>query len=159
MDNLWYRGPFSGRILCEIRPAEPVHSRRSWLVEAVEKRRGISPERLQEVVDKAVEIPSRFRRSSIFRIEWITVEWCLPPKLRPISGSDACVSDLHRYIAIWRGIATDFELLRDFSSVELQLVVVGDELLDDLDRDRLVVVVAGCSRSTSCASAARSPGR
>ena len=46
----------------------------------------------------------------------MTVEWCLPPKLFPISGSDAFVSDLHRYIAICRGIATDFELFRDFSS-------------------------------------------
>ena len=59
----------------------------------------------------------------------------------PISGSDACVSDLHRYIAIWRGIAIDFELLRDLSSAELQLVVVGDELLDDLDRDGALVVL------------------
>ncbi len=49
-------------------------------------------------------------------MEWITVEWCLPPKLRPISGSDAFVRDLQRYIATWRGSATDFELLRDFSS-------------------------------------------
>src|SRR5712692_2820484 len=64
---------------------------------------------------------SFFRRSSTFRIEWITVEWCLPPKLRPISGSDACVSDLQRYIAIWRGIATDFELLRDFKSTIFRL--------------------------------------
>ena len=53
------------------------------------------------------------------------MEWCLPPKLRPISGNDAFVSDLQRYIAIWRGIATDLELLRDFSSTQLQLVVVG----------------------------------
>src|ERR1700730_9643132 len=57
-----------------------------------------------------------FRSSSTFRIEWITVEWCLPPKLRPISGSDACVSDLHRNMATWRGIATDLGLLRAFKS-------------------------------------------
>ncbi len=47
----------------------------------------------------------------------MTVEWCLPPKLFPISGSDAFVSDLQRYIATCRGSATDFELLRDFSSL------------------------------------------
>src|SRR3954471_12693860 len=64
---------------------------------------------------------SFFRRSSTFLIEWITVEWCFPPKLRPISGSDACVNDLHKYIAIWRGMATDFELLRDFNSTIFRL--------------------------------------
>jgi hypothetical protein len=46
-----------------------------------------------------LKFPSFFRSSSTFRIEWMTVEWCFPPKLRPISGSDACVSDLQRYIA------------------------------------------------------------
>jgi hypothetical protein len=46
----------------------------------------------------------------------MTVEWCLPPKLLPISGSDAFVSDLHRYIEICRGIEIDFALLRDFRS-------------------------------------------
>ena len=61
--------------------------------------------------------PSFCRRSSTLRIEWITVEWCLPPKLLPISGSDAFVKFLHRYIAICRGIATDFELFFDFNSV------------------------------------------
>src|SRR4029079_4386745 len=60
--------------------------------------------------------PSFCRRSSTLRIEWITVEWCLPPKLLPISGSAAFVSALHRYIAICRGSATDFELFFDFSS-------------------------------------------
>src|SRR6266850_4813091 len=64
---------------------------------------------------------SFLRRSSTFRIEWITVEWCFPPKLRPISGSDACVSDLQRYIAICRGIAIDFELFRDFRSTSFRL--------------------------------------
>ena len=83
----------------------------------------------------------------------MTVEWCLPPKLRPISGSEARVSALHRYIATWRGIATDFELLRDFSSFELELVVVGDELLDHLDRDDAARRVESTLRSTSCASA------
>ena len=51
----------------------------------------------------------------------MTVEWCFPPKLRPISGSDARVSDLQRYIATCRGIATDFELLRDFRSTIFRL--------------------------------------
>jgi hypothetical protein len=37
---------------------------------------------------------------STILIEWMTVEWCFPPKLRPISGSDAFVSILQRYIAI-----------------------------------------------------------
>ena len=70
----------------------------------------------------------------------MTVEWCLPPKLRPISGSDAWVSALHRYIAIWRGIATDFELLRDRRSDDLQLVVVGHGLLDHVHRDGALVL-------------------
>src|SRR5205085_5760085 len=70
---------------------------------------------------RMLKFPSFLRRSSTLRIEWITVEWCLPPKLRPISGSDACVSDLQRYIAIWRGFATDFELLRDFNSTSFRL--------------------------------------
>src|SRR6476620_9178771 len=61
------------------------------------------------------------RRSSTLRMEWMTVEWCLPPKLRPISGSDACVSDLQRYIAICLGIATDFELFRDLRSTSFRL--------------------------------------
>ena len=64
----------------------------------------------------------------------MTVEWCLPPKLLPISGSDAFVSDLQRYIATWRGSATDFELFLDFNSASLQLVVVGHELLNHVDR-------------------------
>ena len=53
---------------------------------------------------------------SIFWIEWMTVEWCLPPNALPISGSEARVSVLHMYIATWRGRAMDLELLRDFSS-------------------------------------------
>src|SRR4051812_41134365 len=52
---------------------------------------------------------SFFRSSSTFRIEWITVEWCFPPKLRPISGKEARVRDLQRYIATCRGMAIDFE--------------------------------------------------
>src|SRR5258705_3745952 len=64
---------------------------------------------------------SFLRRSSIFRLEWITVEWCFPPKLAPISASDACVNDLHKYIAICLGMATDLELLRDFNSTIFKL--------------------------------------
>ena len=59
---------------------------------------------------------------------------------------------MQRYIATWRGIATDFALFRDFRSLHLQLVVVGHELLDDLDRDGLVFLREDV-RSTSCASA------
>jgi hypothetical protein len=36
------------------------------------------------------------------------------------------VSALHRYIAICRAIATDFELFFDFSSATYQRVVIGD---------------------------------
>jgi hypothetical protein len=35
---------------------------------------------------------SRLRSVSILRTEWMTVEWCLPPKAFPISGSEAAVS-------------------------------------------------------------------
>jgi hypothetical protein len=45
-------------------------------------------------------------------MEWMTVEWCLPPKLFPISGKLALVSDLERYMAICRGRAMDLELFR-----------------------------------------------
>src|SRR5688572_33239833 len=69
------------------------------------------------VLRSVLKSPSRCRRDSIFLMEWMTVEWCLPPKLFPISGSDAFVNALHRYIAIWRGMAIDFELFRDFNSV------------------------------------------
>src|SRR6266849_1769751 len=56
------------------------------------------------------------RRVSILWIECRTVVWCLPPNCRPISGSDAEVSCLTRYMAIWRGKAMAFELLRIFKS-------------------------------------------
>ena len=59
---------------------------------------------------------SRLQRASIFRIEWITVVWCLPPKLLPIWGREAFVSVLHKYIAICRGRAIAFELFRDLRS-------------------------------------------
>ena len=58
---------------------------------------------------------------SIFLMEWMTVEWCLPPKLFPISGKLALVRDLERYIAIWRGRAMDLELLRARRSEVLRL--------------------------------------
>src|SRR4030095_16338128 len=70
----------------------------------------------RKLLMRLLKSSSFFRSSSTFLIEWMTVEWCFPPKLRPISGNDACVSDLHMYIATWRGMAMDFELLRDFSS-------------------------------------------
>ncbi len=74
----------------------------------------------------------------------MTVEWCLPPKLRPISGSEACVSDLHRYMAICRGMATDFELLRDFRSLTFELVV-----LRDVASGLISIVIGRSSRSTT----------
>src|SRR4029453_7902717 len=61
------------------------------------------------------------RISSIFLIEWITVEWCLPPNRRPISGSDLSVSVLQRYIAIWRGKAIGLALFLDLSWATLSL--------------------------------------
>lgn len=42
-----------------------------------------------------------WRRSSlILRTEWMTVEWCFPPKSLPISGREAPVRVLVRYMAI-----------------------------------------------------------
>src|SRR5215813_4080411 len=38
---------------------------------------------------------------------WRTVVWSLPPKARPMSLSDAWVSWRERYMATWRGKATD----------------------------------------------------
>jgi len=46
---------------------------------------------------------SVLRCSSIFSTECKTVVWCFPPNCRPISGSDASVRCLARYMAIWRG--------------------------------------------------------
>src|SRR5713226_7769741 len=53
---------------------------------------------------------SRLRKVSIFRTEWMTVEWCLPPNALPISGREASVRALVRYMAIWRGTATALAL-------------------------------------------------
>src|SRR2546426_8964470 len=60
---------------------------------------------------------SRLRKVSIFRTEWMTVEWCFPPNALPISGREAAVRVLMRYMAIWRGSATVFELFLALSSV------------------------------------------
>jgi len=49
----------------------------------------------------------------------ITVEWCLPPKRRPISGRELSVRDLHRYIAICRGMAICWLLFFAFRSAIL----------------------------------------
>ena len=46
---------------------------------------------------------SCLRSSRIFSIEWSTVVWCLPPKARPISGSEAPASSFERNIAICLG--------------------------------------------------------
>jgi hypothetical protein len=43
----------------------------------------------------------------------------LPAETLPISGSEAFVRALHKYIATWRGMATDLELFRDFNSAIL----------------------------------------
>ena len=50
--------------------------------------------------------PSVARCSSILAMAYITVVGCLPPKCRPISGRDASVDCLARYIAICRGTVT-----------------------------------------------------
>ena len=46
---------------------------------------------------------SVLRSSSIFSTECSTVVWCLPPNCRPISGNEASVRCLARYMAICRG--------------------------------------------------------
>ena len=67
------------------------------------------------------------RKPSILRTEWMTVEWCLPPKALPISGSEAAVRFLMRYMAIWRGSATVFELFLALSSVISVSVAKGSK--------------------------------
>src|SRR3990167_663204 len=47
--------------------------------------------------------------SRILLVEWMTVEWSFPPKRRPISVVEARESSRERYMAIWRGRATDWE--------------------------------------------------
>ena len=37
-------------------------------------------------------------------------------------------------------MATDFELLRDFNSTDFQLVILGDEFLNHVDRDRALLL-------------------
>jgi hypothetical protein len=97
--------------LWEFRPPERQQQSSARLLTAVE-----SPERLKEIRHQAVEISIRFSHLLDLLDRVNDVEWCFPPKLRPISGSDACVSVLQRYIAICRGSAIDFELFFDFSS-------------------------------------------
>src|SRR5438552_19184184 len=46
---------------------------------------------------------SSLRALSIFSTECKTVVWCLPPNWRPISGREASVRCLARYMAICRG--------------------------------------------------------
>jgi hypothetical protein len=45
---------------------------------------------------------SEQRMASILLMECSTVVWCLPPNSQPISSSDAPVSCLAMYMAIWR---------------------------------------------------------
>src|SRR5690606_14071827 len=53
--------------------------------------------------------PSSLISCSTLRTECSTVVWSLPPKRRPISGSEREVRALARYIAIWRGRTTSRE--------------------------------------------------
>jgi len=46
---------------------------------------------------------SALRTCSILSTECMTVVWCLPPNWRPISGREASVRCLARYMAICRG--------------------------------------------------------
>src|SRR5437867_8277251 len=59
---------------------------------------------------------SRCLRDSILLTECKTVVWCLFPNSRPMRGSERPVNFLQRYMPIWRGTATDFELFFDFNS-------------------------------------------
>src|SRR5207244_2397064 len=47
---------------------------------------------------------------SILSIECITVVWCLPPNWRPISGKEASVKCLVKYIATCRGYTMEREM-------------------------------------------------
>src|SRR5699024_12437768 len=53
------------------------------------------------------------RRSAIcwriFLLACITVVWSRPPKSCPIFGSGSSVSSRHRYVAIWRAVASTRE--------------------------------------------------
>ena len=131
------------RILCGFAASTAVHRR------CAGERCGnlwIQRNDFKETADQAVEIFVVFRSSSTFLIEWITVEWCLPPKLRPISGSDACrerLAQIHRDLARHRH---GLRVVARLQLADLQLVVVGDELLNRLDRDRLVVLIDDVSQ-------------
>ncbi len=81
-----------------------------------------------------------FARSfAIWRQACSTVVWSRPPKLLPISGSDSCVNSLASAIATCRGRATARERFFECMSETLDLVVVGDRLLDVVDRDLAVL--------------------
>ncbi len=75
-----------------------------------------SAERLEKAVDRRVEIAVALPQILDLPDRVDDGRVVLAAEALPISGSDALVRVLHRYIAICRGIATDFELLRDFSS-------------------------------------------
>src|SRR5579862_2938157 len=60
---------------------------------------------------------SALRCCSILPTECRTVVWCLPPNWRPISGREASVRCLARYMAIWRGNTMTRELFLDLISV------------------------------------------
>src|SRR5215471_2236220 len=51
------------------------------------------------------------RCCSILAMECMTVVWCLPPNWRPISGNEASVICLARYMATCRGKTMARELL------------------------------------------------
>ena len=71
----------------------------------------------------------------------MTVEWCLPPKLLPMWGREALVSDLEK---IHGNLTRKGHALRVVSRLQvgdLELVAVCDELLNHLYRDSFVVAV------------------
>src|SRR5262245_14235534 len=106
------------RAVDEGQPVGPARARRGPLC-------GKAPESHRNACTKLLislsKSGSRLRMVSILRTEWITVEWCFPPKSLPISGSEALVRVLVRYMAIWRGSATDLELFLALSSVSFTL--------------------------------------
>ena len=111
----------------------------NWLTPGLdsETRTAWSPlaQGLHQLVDGAVKALSVRRCSSILPMECITVVWCLPPNWRPISGSDASVSCLARYMAIWRGTTIWRELFFCLSSADAHSELLGHRALDGLDGD------------------------
>jgi hypothetical protein len=53
------------------------------------------------------------------------VVWCLPPNIRPISGSEACINSFTMYMAICRGKAICRALVFCFRLGGLQPEVLG----------------------------------